>query len=145
MGFFDKLKAAVGVGQPTLQIVTGDINAPKTQFKLSEPLVAEIVIEGKAGEVELNSLEVRLVETVTVLVKNNEGKLNEEKKDRIIAQQIFTLNKEKIKPGQVISKTATIHITNASVTGMPYSHKLVAVLDCTGLDPKKEMEVYLHY
>ena len=145
MGFFDKLKSAVGIGQPTVKIVTLNSNGtPKTQFNLRETMAGEITVEASKGETEITSIKLELIEITTVNKQTDEG-VREEKVQQVIAKQDFPYGNKKIKAGETITQAFSMAISNARETGIPFSHKLRAVVDCPGLDPKHEMEVFLHW
>lgn len=146
MGLFDKLKAAVGVGQPTVEIYTGITKYNnQTQFSISKWLNAEIVVTGGARETSIQAIEFMLIETCVVSKKQEDGSIQEEKIEQVIAKQRYAFTDKVLKPGEAISQVGSLDISNARVSGIPFSHKIRASVDCPGLDPKKEMEVFLHY
>lgn len=143
MGFFDKIKAAVGIGQPEVKIITVNENGtPKTQFNLRDLMCGEISVTAGKVESEINGIIIEFIEITTVNKQTDQG-VKEEKVPQVIAKHEFPYNWKIIKPGESISQSFSFPISNARETGIPFSHKLRATVNCPGLDPKHELDVFM--
>lgn len=139
MGFFDKLKSAVGIGQPKLEI-----NVSGSQFNRMTPISGTIVLTGKDKEVPIKSVKIEMVEVLTKMVwSESQKKQVEEKKEQVIGKVEVPKNDYMLKPNEVLSVPFELVISNAMVSGYPWAHKLKASADLPGLDPSAKLEVFI--
>ena len=139
MGFFDKLKASVGIGQPKIEIkVTG------TQFKRSDPIKGQITLTGKTKEVPVDSINVEFVEArVEQVWSDTLKKYVDEKKEQVVGKVNIPKGKYILKPEEVITEPFEMIISHAMVSGHPWSHKIKASADLPGLDPRTSVEIFV--
>ena len=139
MGFFDKIKASVGIGQPKLEIqVTG------TQFKRSEPIKGTLSLTGKSREVAVDSINVEFVEIkVQQVWSDTLKKYVDEKKEQVIGKVNIPKGKYMLKPEETITENFELTVNHAMVSGHPWSHKIKAAADTPGLDPRASVEIFV--
>lgn len=141
MGFFDKVKASVGIGQPKLEIILSN-----KQCRQSELLKGKMVLEGKARECPIDHFMVQFLEIKTeteVSYKDGEPQRREIKKKQVMGEHKFPMNGKAIREGEKVEVDFEFNISHAWLSGHPFSHKLEASVDMPGLDPRASVEIFV--
>lgn len=140
MGFFSKLKAAVGIGNPKIEFSLENTQVPRgNSFK------GTIKLTGSSGEIPVTSFIVELVEEVTQKRWNGNTKKEETfVVDTTIAKIILPKNGQIIKENEILSESFEILVSpNAHITSFPVEHKLKVSADIPGLDSRAKQDVFI--
>jgi sporulation-control protein spo0M len=140
MGFFDKIKAMVGIGQPKM-----DFSLQTTQIRRGDSIKGKAVLTGGSREVPVKSF---VIEHIEILTRREWSDSLNKTVDNKIRN---TVNKIEIpKNNEVITAGNTMEIefelpvsTGAMNTGHPYAHELKVSADCPGLDPSKTVDIFI--
>lgn len=140
MGLFDKLKSAVGIGQPKLEVVLAT-----DQIKRGESIKGSIIIHGGSKDVALKMITVEHVEIVS---RREWSEAQNKMIDRTIRSTVNKLsmpkNQEILVAGTQITEEFELPVSPMAMnSGHPYSHELKVSLDVPGLDPTKSMKLYI--
>lgn len=139
MGFFDKLKGAVGVGQPDIKI-----KLESSQIKAGSTIKGTVTLTGKSRAVPVEKIIVEFVETVTRREWSQSSEQYVDRKtDQVLGKKEFLKNNQELKENQSITETFELAVSGSTFSGHPYSHKIKASADLPGLDPKTDVEVYI--
>ena len=139
MGFFDKIKAAVGIGQPDIQV-----NLDSSQVKAGTTIKGSITLTGKSREVPVDKLLVEFVEITTRREWSDVTKGYVDKKtEQVLGKMEFPKNNQMLKDGQSMTETFSIAVSPVTYSGTPFSHKVKASADLPGLDPRKAIDVFI--
>lgn len=140
MGFFDKLKASVGIGQPKV-----DFTLQSNQIKRGESIKGSATLTGGSGNVPVKFV---LIEHVEILTRRE---WSDTLKKMVDVKVRNTVNKTQInKNDEVLASGAVMNVDfelpvsiSAMNTGHPYAHELKISLDVPGLDPSKTHEIFI--
>lgn len=140
MGFFDKLKGMVGIGQPKLEFTLAS-----AQIKRGDAIKGKAVLTGGSSELPVKFFLVEHVEIVTRREWSDSLKKTVDKKVRNTINKIeITKNDELIKPGETMEVDFELPVSTAAMnSGHPYSHELKVSVDVPGLDPSKKKEIFI--
>jgi sporulation-control protein spo0M len=140
MGFFDKIKAMVGIGQPKMEFTL-----QTTQIRRGDSIKGKAVLTGGSREVPVKSF---LIEHIEILTRREWSDSLNKTVDNKVRN---TVNKIEIpKNNEVITAGNTMEVefelpvsTGAMNTGHPYAHELKVSADCPGLDPSKTVDIFI--
>lgn len=139
MGFFDKLKGAVGIGQPDIQV-----RLESSQIKAGNSIKGTVTLTGKSRTVPVEKIIVEFIETVTRREwSQSSEQYVDRKSDQVLGKKEFFKNNTELKENETITETFEIAVSGTTFSGHPYSHKIKASADLPGLDPKTDVEVYI--
>ena len=140
MGFFSKLKSAVGIGNPKIEV-----QLESNQVKRGDSIRGTISITGASGEVPVTALLLEFVEIITE-ERWSETTKKYEKHDveKTLGKVNLPKGGYKIKEGETISDKFEIAVsTGAYISAYPTSHKIKASADVPGLDPRSKQEIFI--
>ena len=140
MGFFDKIKGMVGIGQPKLELTL-----TSTQINRGDSIKGKAVLTGGSRDVPVKFF---LVEHVEILTRREWSDSLKKTVDRKVRT---TVNKIQIDKNDAVlegGNTMEIDIdmpvsTGARNSGHPYAHELKVTVDVPGLDPSKKQEIFI--
>ncbi|MEI6312603.1 MAG: sporulation protein [Bacteroidota bacterium] len=140
MGFFDKLKSMVGIGQPKL-VFTLESN----QIKRGDSIKGKATVTGGSREVPVKHF---LIEHVEVLTRREWSDVSKSMVDKKIKNTVNKLeipkNDEMLKPGATMEISFELPVSlSAMNTGHPYAHELKVSIDVPGLDPSKTTDIFI--
>lgn len=140
MGFFDKLKGMVGIGQPKLEFTLAT-----NQIKRGNSITGKAVLTGGSSELPVKLF---LIEHVEVLTRREWSDTLKKTVDKKVRNTINKLeigkNDELIKPGETMEVDFELPVsTGAMNSGHPYAHELKVSVDVPGLDPSKTKEIFI--
>ena len=140
MGFFDKLKGMVGIGQPKLEFTLAS-----TQIKRGESIKGKAVLTGGSTEQPVKSFLVEHVEVLTRREWSDSLKKTVDKKVKTTVNKIeIAKNDELIKPGETMEVEFELPVsTGAMNSGHPYAHQCKVSVDVPGLDPSKSTDIFI--
>lgn len=140
MGFFSKLKAAVGIGNPKIELTIEN-----SQVHRGDTIKGVIKLTGTSGEVPITSFIVELVEKITQTRWNGNTKKEETfVVDNVIAKQIIPKNGQIIKAEEIINEVFEVLVSpNSKITTFPVAHILRVSVDIPGLDSSDKEEVFI--
>lgn len=140
MGFFDKLKSMVGIGQPKLEFTL-----ESNQIKRGNSIKGKAVLTGGSGETPVKFFLVEHVEVLTRREWSDALKKTVDKKVKNTINKVqIDKNDELIKPGETMEVEFEVPVsTGAMNSGHPYSHEFKVSVDVPGLDPSKTKEIFI--
>lgn len=140
MGFFDKLKGMVGIGQPKL-----DFTLESNQIKRGSSITGKAVLTGGSSEQPVKFFLIEHVEVLTRREWSDALKKTVDKKVRNTINKLeVTKNGELIKPGETMEIDFELPVSTAAMnSGHPYAHELKISVDVPGLDPSKTKEIFI--
>jgi sporulation-control protein spo0M len=140
MGFFDKIKAAVGIGQPKV-----DFTLQSNQIKRGESIKGRIVATGGTKETPVKSF---LIEHVEILTRREWSDSLKKMVDKEIKNTVNKLqiqkNDELLMPGTTMEVDFELPVSSSAMnTGHPYAHELKVSIDIPGLDSSKKSDIFI--
>lgn len=140
MGFFDKLKASVGIGQPKVEI-----NLESAQIKRGDSIRGTAILTGGSGEAPIKYVTIEHVEIITRKEWNSSREQMVDTKTKNIINKLQIPKDNEILPaGGVMRIDFELPVsTGAMNTGFPYAHELKVSLDVPGLDPTRTVEIFI--
>ncbi len=140
MGFFDKIKGMVGIGQPKLEFTL-----VSNQIKRGESIKGKAVLTGGSTEQPVKFFLVEHVEILTRREWSDAMKKTVDKKVRNTINKVeISKGDELIKPGETMEVEFELPVsTGAMNSGHPYAHELKVSVDVPGLDPSKKKEIFI--
>lgn len=140
MGFFDKIKSAVGIGNPKIEFTLDS-----TQIKRGESIKGSLTLTGGSRE---SNVKMFVVEHIEILTRR---KWSDTMKKMVDEKVMNTVNKIEIpkgdaaiQPGETMTETFELGVsTGAICSGHPYAHQLKISADVPGLDPSKKQDIYI--
>lgn len=140
MGFFDKLKGMVGIGQPKLEFTLAT-----NQIKRGNSITGKAVLTGGSSELPVKLFLIEHVEVLTRREWSDTLKKTVDKKVRNTINKLeISKNDELIKPGETMEIEFELPVsTGAMNSGHPYAHELKVSVDVPGLDPSKTKEIFI--
>lgn len=140
MGFFDKLKSMVGIGQPKV-----DFTLQSTQIKRGESIKGKITITAGTKDTPVKFI---LIEHVEILTRREWSDTLEKMVDKEVKNTVNKIqiqkNDELLKPGTTMESDFELPVsTSAMNTGHPYKHELKVSIDVPGLDPSKKQDIFI--
>ncbi|MGB1248204.1 MAG: sporulation protein [Chitinophagales bacterium] len=140
MGFFDKLKGMVGIGQPKLALTLSS-----AQIKRGESIKGKAVLTGGSRETPVKEFLVEHIEIVTRKKWSDSLKKMVDEKIRTTINKLpIAKNDEIVKPGETMEVEFELPVsTGAMNSGHPYAHELKVSADVPGLDPSKKQEIFI--
>ena len=141
MGFFSKLKSAVGIGNPKLMV-----QLDATQVKRGEKITGKLQLTGTSGEVPVQSLIVEFIEVLTERrYDDNLGKYVESKNEKgTLGRVVIDKKGQLVKEGETMNESFEILVSSGAYpTAHPTSYILRASADVPGLDPKHSQELFV--
>jgi len=140
MGFFDKIKAMVGIGQPKM-----DFTLQTTQIRRGDSIKGKAVLTGGSREVPVKSFVIEHIEILTRREWNDSLNKTVDNKIRNTVNKIeIPKNNEVITAGNTMEIEFELPVsTGAMNTGHPYAHELKVAADCPGLDPSKTVDIFI--
>ncbi|OFY90510.1 MAG: hypothetical protein A3K10_09215 [Bacteroidetes bacterium RIFCSPLOWO2_12_FULL_31_6] len=139
MGFFDKLKASIGIGQPELSI-----KLDSNQVKAGTSIKGTITLTGKSRDIPVEKLLIEFLEVTTRREWNSATKSYMDKKtEQVLGKLDFPKNNQVLKVGESMTESFTLAVSPVTFSGNPYSHKVKASADLPGLDPRKTEDVFI--
>lgn len=132
MGFWDKVKATFGVGQPKMEA-----SLTPEMLKAGQTLEVQWTLTGGTREVPIKDFTVGIFKHTKR--RDSEGK--ETWDVRRVENKVFEMNDQILAPGQKISKQAQIQIPGDAPESKVGRNKytLVVKADVPGMDPKKTL------
>ena len=140
MGFFDKLKGMVGIGQPKLEFILNS-----SQVKRGDSITGKAILTGGSSELPVKLFLIEHVEVLTRREWSDALKKTVDKKVRNTINKLeISKNDELIKPGETMEVEFELPVsTGAMNSGHPYAHELKVSVDVPGLDPSKTKEIFI--
>ncbi len=140
MGFFDKLKGMVGIGQPKLEFTLNS-----SQVKRGDSITGKAILAGGSSELPVKLFLIEHVEVLTRREWSDALKKTVDKKVRNTINKLeISKNDELIKPGETMEVEFELPVsTGAMNSGHPYAHELKVSVDVPGLDPSKTKEIFI--
>lgn len=140
MGFFDKLKGMVGIGQPKLEFTLNS-----SQVKRGDSITGKAILTGGSSELPVKFFLIEHVEVLTRREWSDALKKTVDKKVRNTINKLeISKNDELIKPGETMEVEFELPVsTGAMNSGHPYAHELKVSVDVPGLDPSKTKEIFI--
>lgn len=140
MGFFDKIKGMVGIGQPKLEFTL-----TSNQIKRGNSITGKAVLTGGSTEQPVKLFLIEHVEVLTRREWSDTLKKTVDKKVRNTINKIeVPKNDELIKPGETMEIDFDLPVSTAAMnSGHPYAHELKISVDVPGLDPSKTKEIFI--
>lgn len=133
MGFFDKLKAGVGIGQPKV-----NLHLSSDAVHRGETLICTLEITGGTRELEMNECGISVYQYRETV--NEKGETKSHKKR--IYRDAIPLDKAPLKPEEEKSWEIRLKIpTSVNPSDDSVSYKIVGFLDVPGLDPQDKQEL----
>jgi sporulation-control protein spo0M len=135
MGFFDKIKGAVGIGQPKL-----DFSLSTPSIKRGETLEATLSVEGQSRALPMKNCGVSVYLHHTS--KDSNGAKKTERKR--IYRDIKDLEGTILEEGDTHTWSFNITIpSNISESGGSISYTTVGFLDVPGMDPEAKEKIII--
>lgn len=140
MGFFDKIKGMVGIGQPKLELSLASTNVNR-----GDSIKGKAVLTGGSREVPVKFF---LIEHVEVLTRREWSDTMKKTVDRKVKTTVNKMqidkNDEVLKSGETMEIEIDMPVsTGARNSGHPYAHELKVSVDVPGLDPSKKQEIFI--
>jgi sporulation-control protein spo0M len=140
MGFFDKLKASVGIGQPKMALTLDS-----TQVQRGTALKGKFTLTAKDREVPIKQFEVELIQTRTTREWSDAQKdyVNRKHNSTIVKKEI-PKNGYVLKANESISDEFSFEVSDGILpTGSSISYAVKVAADIPGLDASDRLEVYV--
>lgn len=140
MGFFDKLKASVGIGQPKMALTLDS-----TQVQRGSALKGTFTLTAKEREVPIKQFEIELVQTRTTREWSDTQKdyVNRKHNSTIVKKEI-PKNGHVLKSKESISDSFSFDVSDGILpTGSSISYAVKVSADIPGLDASDSSEVYV--
>lgn len=135
MGFFDKLKGAVGIGQPKV-----DLTLDKKTVSRGESIEATINCTGGARELEMKEAGISIYR----VQKYKDANGNSKRDRKRIYRDTTDLGGELLKEGDTKTWKFTADIpADLTRTGGEISYQVVGFLDVPGMDPENKEELVI--
>ena len=140
MGFFSKLKSAVGIGNPKITI-----QLDSNQIRRGDSIKGTINLTGASGEVPVTALMAEFVEIITSERWNETSKsYQKHNEEKTLGKVNIPKAGQIVKEGETISEKFEIAVSpNAYISAYPTSHKLKVSADVPGLDPSAKEEIFI--
>jgi sporulation-control protein spo0M len=140
MGFFDKIKAAVGIGQPKV-----DFTLQSNQIKRGESIKGKITATAGTKETPVKFFLIEHVEIVTRREWSDSLKKMVDKEIKNTVNKIqIQKNDEMLMPGTTMDLDFELPVSSSAMnTGHPYKHELKVSIDVPGLDPSKRADIFI--
>ncbi|MFT4969011.1 MAG: sporulation-control protein spo0M [Chitinophagales bacterium] len=140
MGFFDKIKGMVGIGQPKLAFTLAS-----SQIKRGSSITGKAVLTGGSTEQPVKAFFFEHIEVLTRREWSDSLKKTVDKKVRNTVNKIEVVkNEELIKPGETMEVDFELPVSGAAMnSGHPYAHEFKVSVDVPGLDPSKSKEIFI--
>jgi len=140
MGLFDKLKGAVGLGQPKLSV-----NLSSSSIKRGNSIAGTITIGEAKRELPIKEFVVQHIEIYhTEKWDKNRGEMVPSKEESVVNKLVIPMSGHTLKAGESLNKEFELEVSDQSkVSQKPYTHKLKVYADTPGLDPKKAQEIFI--
>ena len=140
MGFFDKLKSMVGIGQPKLEFTI-----ETSQIRRGDSIKGHAKVTGGSREVPVKFF---LIEHVEILTRREWSDVSKSMVDKKIKNTVNKIqinkNDEMLLPGATMEIDFELPVsTSAMNTGHPYAHELKVSIDVPGLDPSKTTDIFI--
>lgn len=140
MGFFDKLKASVGIGQPKMALTL-----ETTQVSRGSTLNGSFTLTAKDREVPIKQFEIELIQIKTTREWSDTTKdyVNRKHNTTIVKKEI-PKNDHVLKANESISDKFSIEIsTGILATGQSIAYEVKVNADIPGLDASAKAELYV--
>lgn len=140
MGFFDKLKASVGIGQPKMQLTVNS-----TQVKAGATLAGSFTLTAQDREVPVKQFEVELIQVKTTREWSDTTKdYVNRKHNNTLVKKVIAKNDEVIKAKQSMTESFEVIVpSDVFSTGQWYSYQLKVSADIPGLDASDKAEIFV--
>lgn len=140
MGFFDKLKASVGIGQPKMALTLEN-----TQVQRGQALKGKFTLTAKDREVPIKQFEVELIQIKTTREWSDATKNYVDRKhNTTIAKKEIPKNDHVLKSNESISDEFSIDISGGIFsTGQSISYEVKVSADIPGLDASDRAAVFV--
>ncbi len=140
MGFFDKLKGAVGIGQPKMEL-----NLHSSQIRRGESIKGKITLTAGSRETPVKFFMIEHIEVVTRREWSDSQKKTVDKEHTTTVNKMqIQKNNEVLSDGKTMEEEFELPVSSAAMnSGYPYAHKLRVSADCPGLDPSKTQEIFI--
>ncbi len=140
MGFFDKLKSMVGIGQPKLEFTL-----VSNQIRRGDAIKGKAVLTGGTGETPVKFFLIEHVEILTRREWSDSLKKTVDNKIKTTVNKLqINKNDEIIKPGETMEFEFELPVSSGAMnSGYPYAHELKVSADVPGLDPSKSTEIFI--
>lgn len=140
MGFFDKLKSMVGIGQPKV-----DFTLQSTQIKRGDSIKGKATITAGTKETPVKFI---LIEHVEIVTRREWSDTLEKMVDKEVSNTVNKIqiqkNDEMLKPGTTMDADFELSVSPSAMnTGHPYKHQLKVSVDVPGLDPSKKQDIFI--
>ncbi len=140
MGFFDKIKAAVGVGQPKMSVTVNN-----TQVQRGTAISGKCTLTAQDRQVPIEKFEIEFTQIRTTREWNAEKNDFENKKHfTTIAKKEVPMNGHILKAKESISEDFSIEASSDILsTGQSISYMLKVSADIPGLDASEKIEIFV--
>jgi len=140
LGFFDKLKVIVGIGQPEIGFTLASY-----QVKRGQSIKGKAILTGGSTELPVKSFLIEHVEVFTRSVWSDSLKKVVDKKVKNTINKIeIPKNNELIKPGGKMEVAFELFVSSGAMNSShPYAHQCKVSADVPGLDPSKSSDIFI--
>ncbi len=140
MGFFDKMKGMVGIGQPKLEVTL-----TKDQVNRGSSITGKAVLTGGSREIPVTKFELEHLEVLTRREwSDTMKKMVDKKKTTTVNKIVIDKGGEVLKPGETMEVEIDMPVSSGAMNSShPYSHEFKVNVDVPGLDPNKTIKIYI--
>jgi WD40 repeat protein len=127
VGFFDKIKSAVGVGQPSLEI-----HLDRPSVSLGGVVSGTARATGQERALQVAGFDVRI------------KRLSQQQGMTVVAEERIPFGGATLAPGQTLETSFALQVpANGPASGGGIEYELTVGLDVPGLDPMKNVKLYV--
>ena len=135
MGFFDKRKGAVGIGQPKIEITVD-----KKTINRGDSVEATVNVTGSARELAMKEAGISIYR----VQKYKDANGNQKRDRKRVYRDVTDLGGEVLKEGDQKTWKFTAQIpADLTRSGGEISYQIVGFLDVPGMDPEKKEEIVI--
>lgn len=140
MGFFDKLKASVGIGQPKMELTLEN-----SQVQRGSALKGKFTLTAKDREVPIKQFEIELIQIKTTREwSDTTKKMVDRKHNSTIAKKEIPKNDHVLKANESISDEFSIEVGGGIFsTGQSIAYEVKVAADIPGLDASARADVFV--
>ncbi len=140
MGFFDKLKASVGIGQPKMELTLEN-----SQVQRGGTLKGKFTLTAKDREVPIKQFDVELIQIKTTREWSDATKKYVDRKhNSTIAKKEIPKNDHMLKANESISDEFSIEVSGGIFsTGQSIAYEVKVGADIPGLDASDRADVFV--
>lgn len=140
MGFFDKLKASVGIGQPKMTVTVEN-----TQVQRGGTISGKLSLTAQEREVPVKQFEIEFTQIKTTREWNAQKKDYEDRKHfTTIAKKEIPKGGQVLKAKESMTEDFSIDVSGGILsTGQSITYMLKVAADIPGLDASEKVEIFV--